>query len=188
MNKLLIKIAKKLNNANITWALGGSLILKHHNLLENVNDIDIIIARSDIFKAKHIFDSLGEAKRVSPKGIYKTSYFYEYTIDSIEVDVMCEFKIDNQSLYNYNFDVTKIVDTEILTGTKIYYSSLEDWLVLYTLMGRTKKVELIKRYFETNLKINQNLITNALASAPKKIKQDIESWLSNMKGDVLSNE
>ncbi len=188
MKKVLIKLAKKLNEANITWALGGSLILKHHNIVEKVNDIDIIIARVDITKAKAVLDSLGSIQEITPKGIYKTSYFYEYVIDLIEVDVMCEFMIDNQGIYNYNFDDSKIIDSEIIDNTEIYYTSLEDWLVLYMLTGRTSKVELIKKYFETSFKLDEKLLEKALKSAPKKIKQDIESWLrNNKKGDVLSN-
>jgi hypothetical protein len=82
--------------------------------------------------------------------------------------------IDNHEIYNYNFDGSKIIDSEIIDNTEIFYTSLEDWLVLYTLMGRTNKVALIKKYFETSFKLDEKLLEKALKSAPKKIKQDIE--------------
>ncbi len=183
----LIKIAKKFNEARITWALGASMVLQHYKLVEIVHDIDILIVKADVEKARKILDHLGTKKPIKDRGIYKTSYFYEYLIDGEDVDILCEFKIENQGIYAYQFDQSKITDFEMVGNEAIYYTSLEDWLVLYTLMERVDKINLLKQHFQNTKKVNKKVLKSALHDVSKDIKLDIEQWLNkyHMEGEVL---
>lgn len=180
MKNTILKIATKLNEGSITWALGGSLVLQHHDIVEVVHDIDILIAKADIVKAKAMLDQLGELKASTHKSIFQTTFFYEYIIDGIDVDILCEFKIENQGLYTYDFNALRITESEILDGIYIYYTSLEDWFVLYTLMGRLDKIDTLKRYFTNTGLFKKTLFELALETVPQDIKHDIQQWLKKI--------
>ena len=52
----LLDIANTLNSRNITWGLGGSLLLFIKGYKTNVNDIDIIVHSKDLKDLKEVID------------------------------------------------------------------------------------------------------------------------------------
>lgn len=44
MENCLVRVARRLNEENITWALGASMLLYYKGLVPKANDIDIVIA------------------------------------------------------------------------------------------------------------------------------------------------
>lgn len=168
INNVLINIAKNLNNSNILWGVGGSLLLKKYNLLEKVNDIDIIVDYKDINKVEDIMNNLGKQKEIKGQLNYSTKRFLEYEIDGIDIDIMSIFIINGQSFkYEFYFDEKSITNYDNIKGIIIPYTSLEDWYIAYMLMeGRDEKVLLIENYFYKNGIKHKKLIERAL-------KQDI---------------
>ncbi|MCF7930584.1 MAG: hypothetical protein K9L02_03630 [Acholeplasmataceae bacterium] len=175
----LLLIAQKLNSEGIMWALGGSSVLKKHELVETVNDIDILVSKKDIEKANQILSNIGTKIEVQPNPNYLTTYFYSYIIMKFKVDLMCDFKIkyENQ-VYSYLFDESSITSSDDIAKEHIYYTSLEDWYVLYRLMGREdEKVKNLEKHFELHGIKNPKLLSRTLENVPKDLKLKIKYQL-----------
>lgn len=149
---VLKKIAKLLNDENITWAVGASVMLNFYGIVRGPGDIDILIDLKDINKLDNILSEIGEKQERLPNEIYKTKYFYEYIIDGIEIDVMAGLCIyyDGRD-HTFDFNEDSIGDVMEMDNIKIPLSKLSDWYNIYKLLPkREKKVTLIKEYMEKN--------------------------------------
>ena len=73
-------IAQKFNQEKITWALGGSNVLKKYGMVETVNDIDILVMEKDIHKARLILLTLGEEIPTDLDPQHKTTFYSTYEI------------------------------------------------------------------------------------------------------------
>ncbi|UUV18333.1 nucleotidyltransferase family protein [Fusobacteria bacterium ZRK30] len=149
---ILKKIAELLNDQNITWAVGASVMLNYYGIIQGPGDIDILVELKDIHKLDNILSEIGEKQEKLPNKIYKTRYFYEYIIDGIEIDVMAGLCIcfDNR---DHSFDFTKdsIGDFMEIDNIKVPLSKLTDWYDIYKLLpGREEKVSLIEEYMRNH--------------------------------------
>lgn len=166
-------IAEQLNLAEITWALGGSNVLKKYGIVEDVSDIDIFVMEKDIERASKILAQLGTKLATTPTKKFETTYFYQYNIHHTQVDLICDFKIKYQDIvYTYVFDDQSIVDYDQIAGTNIYYTSLEDWYILYHLMERddNEKIVNLEKHFMLHGIQNKFLLLRALDKVPKNLK------------------
>lgn len=173
----LCYIAEKLNESKVLWAVGGSILLKHHSLIEKPNDIDILIGEKDILRAELILKQIGKEKEIKSSGSFSTKYFYKYNIRGTDLDVMSGLIINHSSgNFEYTFDESSISDIVEVDGVSIPFASLEDWYILYQLMGnRQEKVDLIKAYFLSHGVKRTDLLKRALEGCiPEKIRKDIE--------------
>ncbi|QUH24665.1 hypothetical protein [Serpentinicella alkaliphila] len=180
MKGALIKIAKELNEKQILWALGGSLVLKHYNLVGAPKDIDIFVHEKDLDSVIKVMETMGENTEVLGKGLYTTKYFYKYVVNNVNVDIMSGFGIRHEAgIFNYNFDETSIVDRIKYREVNIPLTSLEDWFVIYQLIpNRDEKVELIEQYFNSVGNVNKNVLGNYLEyNLPSKVKERIVSLI-----------
>ncbi len=145
---LLKKIAKLLNDQNITWAVGASVMLNHYGIVQGPGDIDILVDLKDIHKLDDILSKIGEKQERFPNKIYKTRYFYEYIIDGIEIDVMGGLCICfNGKDHSFDFTKDSIGDFMEIDNIKIPLSKLTDWHDIYKLLpNREEKVALIEEY------------------------------------------
>lgn len=103
----------------------------------------------------NISNSIGTKKEFEKSSTYSTKFFYEYTIDNIDIDVMSGFAINHSDgIFEYIFDSKSISNFKTINGIKIPFTSLEDWYVIYQLIpNREYKVEMIEKYLLSN-KIN----------------------------------
>ena len=168
----LKKVANALNSVGCTWAVGSSMLLYFHGLLDNPNDIDLLIKVSDEAIIKREMDKIGSKLVRNSMLPYKTTSFFAYEVDGVEVEFMGDFKImtmsDNKEVqYNFTLDKKAIVDIILMDEVVVYLSSLEDWFVAYQIMkdpkGRVslieeklkrdgiEHVELLERSLEVNL-------------------------------------
>ncbi|MBU1141214.1 MAG: hypothetical protein KKG64_01700 [Firmicutes bacterium] len=173
-------IAQQLNKEKIIWALGGSNVLKKYGIIDQVNDIDILVMQNDIEKADQILSSLGNKISTPPSSLYLTSYFYQYEIRQIKVDLMCDFKIKyNNQVYTYIFDQSSITDVDHIANIDIFYTSLEDWYVLYRLMKRNDedKVKTLEKHFMLHGVKHRELILRTLEQVPNDLKFKIKYQL-----------
>ena len=148
-----LKVAKILNENNITWALGASLLLYLKGITDKFNDIDLMVSENDIEKTKNIFLSLGKEYAKNPNLQYKSKCFLEFNIDGIDFDIISGFIIVNNNCDHY-FPLEKhsIVEYFYLENISIPLQSVNDWLTYYSLMNRKEKVEMIKNYLNKNIK------------------------------------
>lgn len=155
MNKkieTLTLIAKELNKHNITWGIGGSLLLYFKGITDFFQDIDITVSEEDVEKTKNILLSLGTLHPKNPNAQYKTKYFLEFSINSVDLDVMAGFTIvhDNKDHY-FPFNKDSIAEYLTYNDIVLPLQSVNDWLIYYKLMNRDKKVKLIESFQLKNI-------------------------------------
>lgn len=148
-----LKVAKILNENNITWAVGASLLLYLKGITDKFNDIDLMVSENDIEKTKNIFLSLGKEYAKNPNLQYKSKCFLEFNVDGIDFDIISGFIIVNNNCDHYfPLEKNSIAEYFCLENTSIPLQSVNDWLTYYTLMNRKEKVEMIKNYLNKNIK------------------------------------
>lgn len=145
-NKLTIltKIAHRLNAANITWAVGGSMLLYFKGIVSEFRDIDIMVKDEDAQAAKTILLSMGTLEPQKSSAKYKTKAFYEFTVDGVDIDVMAGFVIVKDSVdYDCSLNENEIAEHIILGNEKIPLHSVAVWRRYYELMEKPEKVRMI---------------------------------------------
>ena len=142
---VLSNIAQALNARDITWAVGGSLLLYIKELVEDFNDIDIMVAEADADAAEAALSSLGSQLPVKPKDRYRSKRFLSFLIDGVDVDVIAGFTIVHEGKEHY-FPLIgeEIKDHAEIDGTLIPLQALGAWLRYYRLMGRDDKAALLE--------------------------------------------
>ncbi|SCJ89647.1 Uncharacterised protein [uncultured Clostridium sp.] len=184
MYSTLSYIGEKFNNSNILWAVGASILLNQYDLIETPNDIDIFVDVKDIDRADEILKSIGSKKLYEKTTTYSTKYFYEYVVNKIDIDVMAGFAVNyNNGVYRYIFDENSIGDYRIINNTKIPFTTLEDWYVIYQLIPkREAKVKMIEEYILNNGSKNRFLLERALyGNLPLSIRNKINNILDKIK-------
>lgn len=105
MLNTLSYIGRKLNESNILWAVGGSILLNQFGLTDKPNDIDILVGIEDIGRADEFLKSIGHRKKCENTGVFSTKYLYQYIINGIDVDVMAGLAINySEGVFEYIFD------------------------------------------------------------------------------------
>ena len=144
--KVLSNIAHVLNEKNVVWAVGASMLLYFKGKTDFFHDIDLMVSEDDVEKLKKQLLPMGLLAPPKPDKQYKTRHFLEFTIDGIDVDVMAGFVIvkDGRDV-DCSLFPEQIEEYIQLNGETIPLQSLSDWRRYYELMGRSSKVEMIDR-------------------------------------------
>lgn len=180
MFNTLSYMGEKLNDSNIAWAVGASILLNQFGLIDKPHDIDIFVDIKDIDRADEILKSIGEKKKWEETATYSTKYFYEYIIDEIDVDVMAGFAVNHTSgVFEYKFDQDSISEFIVINGVNVPFTSLEDWYVIYQLIpNREQKVKMIEKYLLSNGIKKPMLLERALEGClPVEVRKRIENIL-----------
>lgn len=140
----LIKIAKILNQNEITWAVGASLLLYIKGIAHEFRDIDILIAENDVEKVKTLLADYGTLQPKGPNEQYISRAFLEYVIEEIDFDIIAGFTIVTEDGKHY-FPLEKenIKEITLIHGVPIPLQSIEEWKTYYSLMGKIEKVQMI---------------------------------------------
>lgn len=151
MNKQIIEWFKSLNQRQIRYGLGGSWMLKEYGLPTEPKDIDLFIHSDDINKCLDLIEPYQIHQVNVPDSPFKTTFFATLQIESMSIDIMGGFAyLHDQGLYKAIFDDHSIVSEVIVDDVHIPLMSLEEWYVLYIVMGRQKKCELIEHHWFIN--------------------------------------
>lgn len=143
--ELLKKIARRFHSANITWALGASMLLYFKKITTDFHDIDLMIVDDDVDAVRTILSEMGELQPPNPNARYQTKTFMEFVIDSVDVDVMAGFCIlHDGKCYDCSLKEEQIVEWLSLDGESIPLQSPRLWHRYYKLMGREDKAEMIE--------------------------------------------
>ena len=145
--KLLQKIAHRLNEAHVQWALGASMLLYFKGITSAFHDIDLMVADHDAECVRTVLSEMGELcpPDPMPNPMYRTKAFMEFFIDSIEVDVMAGFAIVHEgTVYDCSLREDQIVEKMLLGTEVIPLQSPRLWCKYYRLMGRPQKADMIE--------------------------------------------
>lgn len=182
MFNTLSYIGKKLNETNVMWGVGASLLLNQYGLIDKPGDIDILVDIKNIEKADKILKNIGKKKEWEKTAMYSTKYFYEYIIDGIDVDVMSGLAVNHSmGVFEYIFDYNSISNFRIINGVKIPFTSLEDWYVIYQLIpNRESKVKMIEKHLLLCGIKKSFLLQRAMKGClPIHVRKRIENILSS---------
>ena len=148
---LLKRIAHRLNEAQVEWCLGASMMLYFKGIVSEFHDIDLMISVDDVEVVKTILSKMGTlcASDQEPNPMYQTKCFMEYVIDAIDVDVMAGFAIVRESkIFDCSLCKDQIIDQLMLDNEVIPMQSPRLWCRYYRLMGRTTKADMIEKALE----------------------------------------
>lgn len=155
-------------------------MLKQHGLVEQVGDFDVLVTLEDAARSHELLLALGTGGPGETKHPYWTKHFYTYVIEGVEIDVMAGFAIDHEAgIYHFPFAADHVVARVQVGGEQVPLTALEDWYVLYDLMGRTAKAELLESHLRTQGLQHPQLLEKALQqSLPPALQQRVQEVLS----------
>lgn len=145
---LLKRIAHRLNEAQVEWCLGASMMLYFKEIVSEFHDIDLMISVDDVEVVESILSEMGTLcpSDQVPNPMYQTKCFMEYVIDAIDVDVMAGFAIVREGeVYDCSLCKEQITDQLMLEDEVIPMQSPRLWCTYYRLMGRNAKADLIEK-------------------------------------------
>lgn len=145
---LLKRIAHRLNEAQVEWCLGASMMLYFKEIVSEFHDIDLMISVDDVAAVEAILSEMGTLcpSDQVPNPMYQTKCFMEYVIDAIDVDVMAGFAIVREGeVYDCSLCTDQITDQLMLEDEVIPMQSPRLWCTYYRLMGRNAKADLIEK-------------------------------------------
>ena len=146
--QLLLRIAHRLNEAHVEWALGASMLLYFKGITSEFHDTDLMVAERNTECVRTILSEMGEFCPCdsNPTTMYRTKTFMEFLIDSVEVDVMAGFAIvKDGKVYDCALRKEQIVEKMLLGEEVIPLQSPLLWCKYYRLMGRPEKAEMIEK-------------------------------------------
>lgn len=155
----------------IACRFGGSTLLKHHGIVQETNDLDVFVEPDQFEKLDKVLSRVGEKKDTEPHPLYMTTYFGEYTFDGTDMDVMASFRMK----------CTDGIYTHPYIEPNGPWMHLEEWIVLYTVIGRAEKVEMLAAYFQTH-ELDEAIVHACLKRAPYSVVEAVtEKFGSLMK-------
>ena len=146
--RLLKRIAHRLNEVQVEWCLGASMMLYFKGIVSEFHDIDLMISVDDVEVVELILSEMGTLcpSDHEPNPMYQTKCFMEYVIDAIDVDVMSGFAIVREGeVYDCSLCTDQITDQLMLDGEVIPMQSPRLWCRYYRLMGRSAKADMIEK-------------------------------------------
>lgn len=174
--ELLQRIAKELNREKIEWGLGGSLLLFVRGITDHFGDIDIIVKDSDVLRVNRLLNKMGLLVPKEEDPIYHTKGFFNFDIEGVLVQVMSNLTVKYaEKLYTVPFDESSIDKWEPFGQEKLPLMYLEDWYVIYQLIERTAKVELLEEHFKKTKFSKSRKIHLREWNMPATIKDKIEN-------------
>lgn len=173
-------LAKEMNKRNITWGLGGSLLLHFHQLVDHPNDIDLLVDEKHAIDLIEIIHSLGEPIEAVSKSPFFTTYFAKSKVNTTEIDIMGGFCIQHsEGMYKLLFDEKSITDFVKVDDIDIPMAALEDWYILYQLIpNKQDKVDVLDSYFRKNGIKHPVILERALKQPlPINIKEKVTNLM-----------
>lgn len=178
----LDSILKILKENQICCGIGGSYLLQVYHLCEEPKDVDFWVAPEDISKVRKIFSQYEE---IEEKIQLPAEYHFKMQYDDIQVDfVACFIVQPNQNKFVYNIMPENIKLINVGDDRILPCTSLEDWYIVYKLLKRHDKAELIKKYIyqknieETNASLQMS-IDNENNKLPRQLTDDVKDFIWN---------
>ncbi|MBQ3427157.1 MAG: hypothetical protein IJH37_08450 [Clostridia bacterium] len=187
----LSKLADELKSHGIIWGIGGSYLLQIYNLYDNPNDLDLWIHPQDMGKVKQIF---GCHEKIETRINLPEQYHLKIKYYDAEVDFVACFIIKpNQNQFIYNITHNNIRKIQMDDGVKVPCTYLEDWYIIYKLLKREDKAQIIKDFFikhkkRFDLKAIEESLNNPENRIPKGIRIDANDFIFSIRQVSIFDE
>ncbi|WP_214829866.1 hypothetical protein [Exiguobacterium algae] len=153
----------------IAYRIGGSQLLKRYGIVDVTNDVDLFVEPDQFERIDQILSRAGEKRSSEPHEAYLTTYFGEYVFEGTDVDVMSSFRMKcTDGIYTHPY-----IEAE---GNWMH---LEEWIVLYTVIGRDDKLTRLARYFETH-SMDEGIVHACLKRAPHSVIEGVTERFGSM--------
>lgn len=144
---VLCTIAHQLNENDIIWALGASLDIFFEGFIDDFHDIDIMVVTEDALRAKELVQSLGTLYPQKDNSNFKTKYFFEFSVEGVEIDLIGGFTIaKDDKVFDCSLTEDQIEKKIMVNNEIVYLQSLKCWKNYYSLMGRSDKVKILEEH------------------------------------------
>ncbi len=187
MNNIVLDLLSQLNDSKIRYAIGGSMMLKLRLFDVVPKDIDIMVNESDFQHVVDLFQSVAE--QVSKPSLipFKTKYFTTLLLEDISIDIMAGFAYEHsEGIYYAIFDSKSVTDWEKIEGVKLPLMSLEEWYVMYLVMNRKNKAEIIDDYWRNQDIDHPYLLERQLSlNLPQSVKKRIYTHLKRKEISII---
>lgn len=141
--RVLSRMAAAFNHADLSWAVGASLLLWFKGYVDDFHDVDLLVTVGDAEKMEGILRSMGSLQP-STRGSYATKRFREFTIDGVDVDMMGGYAIVRDGrVYDCELEPSQVAEYAEVYGERVPLHSVALWRRYYELMGRDEKVAII---------------------------------------------
>jgi len=160
MKKIIESLAKEFNERNLTWAIGGSFLLKRYGINDGFDQLDIMVSEDSIDEIKGVMNDIAEKLGVVNNESFQTDHFSSYKIQNQTINIICNIKCNFKESFTYSFDKEDISTQYISNNVKIYFSDLLDWYVIYQEIDSARTTKLIERYYESGSFLNNTRFNN----------------------------
>ena len=154
MKKIIELLAKEFNKRNLTWAIGGSFLLKRYGINIDFDELDIMVSEDSVEEINKVMNEIALKLEVVNNENYQTDYYSCYQMENHTINIICNLKCDFEESFTYSFDKEDINSIEISNNEKIYFSHLLDWYVIYQEINSKETMNLIERYYENGSFLN----------------------------------
>ena len=165
MEKELLMICQNLNQAAVRYAVAFSYVLKHHGIVDKVNDLDIIVYEEDVEKAKTVLSKLGTPSSEIKLSDQFSSYLVQYKVNKTNVELISGLKINfGRGNYQMIFDEKSVQKRINKEGVTIPLLSLEDLYVIYMLIkGKEETANKVEAYLKQKGVKDKDLLLRCLS-------------------------
>jgi len=154
MKKTIELLARRFNELDLVWAIGGSYLLKRYGINDGLNDLDIMVSKESANTMNEVMSEVGIKLEVVNNENYQTDSYSSYMMDNKIVNIICNLKCNFKESFTYTFDKEDINSHESSNNEKIYFGDLLDWYVIYQEINEKKTYKLIERYYENGSFLN----------------------------------
>lgn len=144
-DKALKRMTEKFAKAGVTWGLGAGWLMDQLGVAEGFHDFDVFTAYEDAEKADKVLSRLGmKSDMEQAEDHFRCSYHF----DGADVDLCAGLAVVYEGTeYHLRFGSSSVMGMAPIPGGEAPMMYPEDWLILYTLMGRTAKADQLKAWF-----------------------------------------
>lgn len=160
MKETIELLAKRFNELNLTWAIGGSYLLKRYGINDGLNDLDIMVSEESVKRMNEVMSEHAVKLDVVNNENYQTDHYSSYIMDNKIINVICNLKCDFNESFTYTFGKEDINSHESSNNEKIYFGDLLDWYVIYQEIDKKETYKLIERYYESGSFLNNSRFNN----------------------------
>ncbi|QXE02591.1 nucleotidyltransferase family protein [Terribacillus sp. DMT04] len=154
-------VIKLLEEHEVPYSIGGSLLLFLKGLSVQPNDVDLLVKPENFSQAKQVLQKRAvQIEDKPPQGRYITKACTTFTmLDNIQVDLMADFAVTYEdALFRMPFTAVK----EQTTAGILPLGSMEAWSVIYWLLpNKEAKRKLMERYFQLHGLSNRHILEEA---------------------------
>lgn len=160
MKKIIESLAKEFNKRNLTWAIGGSYLLKKYGINDGFDQLDIMVSEDSVKEMKIVMNEVAQKLDVVNNESFQTDHYSSYQMQNHTINIICNLKCNFKESFAYKFEKEDISTQYISNDVKIYFSDLLDWYVIYQEIDSTNTTKLIERYYESGSFLNNERFTN----------------------------